>query len=60
MIINDFIRDNLISGFQNGSFTFEQVNIYSFNYLEKGTITQADFDMIQLKLNPEVIDDELL
>ena len=60
MIINEFIRDNLISGFNNGSFTSEQVNIFSFNYLEKGIITQADFDMIQLALIPEVIDDELL
>jgi len=58
MIINELIRDNLISGFNNGSFTFEQVNIFSYNYLEKGTITQVDFDMIQLALNPEVIDDE--
>ena len=27
-----FIKDNLINGYQNGSFTREQVNIYALNY----------------------------
>ncbi len=47
-----FIKDNLISGYQNGSFTIEQVNIYSMNYLMRGNITQEDFDEIQLVLYP--------
>lgn len=52
MILNDFLRNNLISGYQNGSFTFEQVNIFSINYLLRGQITQDDFDQIQQVLNP--------
>lgn len=56
--IADFIKNNLKSGYDNGSFTYEQVNIYSFNYLSKGQISQADFEEIQLHINPveEVIE----
>ena len=50
--IAEFIKNNLKSGYDNGSFTYEQVNIYSFNYLSKGQISQADFDEIQLHLTP--------
>jgi len=50
--IADFLKTNLIAGYDNGSFTEEQVNIYSVNYLSKGQISQADFDEIQLHLNP--------
>ena len=50
--IADFIKNNLKSGYDNGSFTYEQVNIYSFNYLSKGQISQSDFEEIQLHLNP--------
>lgn len=53
MILNEFIKDNLISGYQNNSFTLEQVNIFSLNYLEKGMITQSDFDTIQNVLYPQ-------
>lgn len=53
MILNEFIRENLISGYQNNSFTLEQVNIFSLNYLEKGMITQNDFDSIQNVLYPQ-------
>ena len=45
--IADFIKNNLKSGYDNGSFTYEQVNIYSFNYLSKGQISQSDFEDIQ-------------
>lgn len=47
-----FIKDNLISGFSNGSFTQEQVNIFALNYLMKGQISQDDFDYIQEYMNP--------
>ena len=47
-----FIINNLKSGYDNGSFSFEQVNIFALNYLMKGQITQDDFDEIQLHLNP--------
>ena len=50
--ISEFIKTNLKSGYDNGSFTYEQVNIYSFNYLSKGQISQSDFDEIQSHLNP--------
>ena len=50
--IADFIKTNLKSGYDNGSFSLEQVNIFALNYLMKGQITQADFDEIQLHLNP--------
>lgn len=57
MELNKFLRDNLISGYNNGSFTLEQTNIFSFNYLEKGQITQADFEEIQLALYPPEVDE---
>ena len=50
--IADFIKNNLLAGYDNGSFTEEQVNIYSVNYLSKGQISQSDFEEIQLHFNP--------
>lgn len=50
--IGKFITDNLKSGYSNGSFTKEQVNIFALNYLLKGQISQDEFDEIQLHLNP--------
>lgn len=52
MNLAEFVKTNLISGYQNGSFTVEQVNIYSLNYQMRGIITQADFDDIQLAMSP--------
>ena len=52
--IAEFIKTNLKSGYDNGSFSLEQVNIFALNYLMKGQITQSDFDEIQLHLNPVV------
>ena len=52
MNLAEFVKGNLIGGFQNGSFTLEQVNIYSLNYQTRGIITQADFDEIQAAVNP--------
>lgn len=48
-----FIRDNLTSGYDNGSFTKEQVNIFAVNYLMKGQISQEDFDYIQEYMSPK-------
>lgn len=56
--IGRFIADNLKSGYDNNSFTAEQVNIFSMNYLMKGQISQAEFDEIQLHLNPIEIEIE--
>lgn len=47
-----FVKENLKSGYSNGSFTKEQVNIFALNYLMKGQIEQVDFDEIQEFLNP--------
>lgn len=42
MIFNlaEFIVNNLTSGYSNGSFTQEQVNIFAINYLMKGQISR--------------------
>ena len=58
--IAEFLKTNLKSGYDNGSFTYEQVNIYSFNYLSKGQISQSDFEEIQLHLNPVEVEEEEL
>lgn len=52
MILNEFLRDNLISGYENNSFTAEQVVIFSMNYLNKGQIKQDDVDQIMVVLYP--------
>ena len=52
MNLAQFVKDNLVGGFQNGSFTLEQVNIFALNYQTRGIITQADFDEIQTAINP--------
>ena len=52
MILNEFLRDNLISGYQNNSFTLEQVIIFAMNYLNRGQIKQEDFDQIMSVLYP--------
>lgn len=46
MNLSDFVKENLIGGFENGSFTREQVNIFAANYLLKAIITEADFNDI--------------
>ena len=58
MKLNDFIRDNLIAGYHNGSFTMEQVNIFSLNYLNRGQITTEDFQQIQDVLYPPEPEEE--
>jgi hypothetical protein len=48
----EFIKDNLISGYNNEVFAIEQVNIFAINYLSKGQISQEDFNEIQTVLYP--------
>ena len=55
MNLAQFVKDNLVGGYQNGNFTIEQVNIFSLNYLTRGIINQADFDEIQAAVNPKEI-----
>lgn len=38
----DFVKRNLIGGWENGSFTAEQVNIYAAAYMVRGVFTEAD------------------
>lgn len=53
--MSEFLKDNLISGYQNQSFTKEQVNIFSMNYLMGGRIAQEDFETIQTIVEEEEI-----
>ncbi len=69
-VLEQFLKLNLIQGFQNGSFNENQVNIFSMNYLNKGQITEEIFADIQAEIieikreweeaekNPPVIDPE--
>lgn len=41
-----FIKENLARGFENGSFTREQVNIYALNYKANGYIDENCFNEI--------------
>jgi len=50
--MSEFLKTNLINGFNDGSFTEAQVNIFAFNYLSRGQLTQEHFDEIQEVLNP--------
>ena len=52
--LGKFIKNNLMRGYSNGSFTKEQVNIFALNYLMKGPIEKTDFDEIQEFMNPTV------
>ena len=52
MKLNIFLKNNLISGFQNNSFTQEQVVIFAMNYLNKAQLTQDDLDEIMEVLFP--------
>lgn len=52
MNLAKFLTETLISGYQNGSFTAEQVIIFGMNYLNRGQIAQENFDEIMLVLYP--------
>jgi hypothetical protein len=50
--LKDFVKTNLLAGFENGSFTMEQVNIFSANYLLKGVFTEADVLEVSEAMQP--------
>ena len=54
----DFLKRNLITGFQNGSFTEQQVSIFATNYLMKGMLKQEDFEEVMDALNPTEVEEE--
>ena len=55
--LHDFIFNNLVSGYKNGSFTKEQVSIYSVNYMTKGLFTETDVENLNEILNEEQTED---
>ena len=55
--LHDFIFNNLVSGYKNGSFTKEQVSIYSVNYMAKGLFTETDVEKLNEILNEEPTED---
>ena len=55
--LHDFIFNNLVSGYKNGSFTKEQVSIYSVNYMTKGLFTETDVEKLNEILNEEPAED---
>ncbi len=60
MNLAKFLKDTLISGYGNGSFTAEQVIIFGMNYLNRGQIAQEDFDDTMLVLYPHEPEEELI
>ena len=56
-ILHDFIFNNLVSGYKNGSFTKEQVSIYSVNYMTKGLFTETDVENLNEILSEEPAED---
>ena len=58
--LRQFTIDNLIKGYEEGSFTRAQVSIFSMNYMMKGIITQEDIVYIneQMDLIDEQVEDE--
>lgn len=61
----EFIKTNLIRGFKDGSFSEVQINIFALNYMNKGQITQEDFEYILneielIKNPPEETEEEII
>jgi hypothetical protein len=55
--LKEFVKTNLLAGFQNGSFTKEQVNIYAANYMLKGVFTDADVAEISEAMEPVPVEE---
>ena len=55
--LHDFIFNNLVSGYKNGSFTKEQVSIYSVNYMTKGLFAETDVEKLNEILSEEPAED---
>lgn len=54
----EFLKGNLITGFQNSSFTEQQVSIFAANYLMKGMLEQEDFEEVIGALKPSEVEEE--
>ena len=59
--LSQFAIDNLIKGYEEGSFTRAQVSIFAMNYMMKGIITQDDIVYIngQMDLIDERVDEPI-
>ena len=51
--MSDFIKKNLIDGFNTGTFNEIQVNMFAFNYLNRGQINQEVFNEILDNMKPQ-------
>lgn len=51
--MSDFIKKNLIDGFNTGTFNEIQVNMFAFNYFSRGQITQEVFNEIIDNMKPQ-------
>ena len=61
--LSEFIKQNLIAGVKNGSFTRERVNILAVDYMLKGVLVMADLEDINnataVPPEPEIVPDEV-
>lgn len=51
--MKEFLKQNLIRGYWDGSFTMAQVNIYAANYMAQGWFTQDDFNEVIQAIQPQ-------
>lgn len=50
--LSEFLTENLIKGYLDGSFSEAQVNIFAMNYLMMGRITEECMERIANVLKP--------
>lgn len=53
--LTKFAIENLIEGYNDGSFSKAQINIFSMNYMMKGILSKDDIDFINSEM--ELIDE---
>lgn len=51
-----YLKNNLISGFQSGTFTAEQVAIYSGKFLIAGHFDETDVEEISRAIEPPALE----
>lgn len=49
--LTQFAIDNLIEGYNDGSFSKAQINIFSMNYMMKGILSKDDIDFINSEMD---------
>jgi len=60
--LSEWLRDNLIQTYKERSFTVAQINLMSFNYFNKGQLTEDDFNIVinAIDENTEENNDEII